>query len=106
MPTLNMLAMMVAAMAVQALADPPADRPTAGDPAVVAVRIVPPAPLAAATPQPLICKSSIETGSLIKRHRQCLSQAQWRYIDDVSHQQNQQLFDDQRTKQGCGGPAC
>ena len=67
----------------------------------VAVRIVPATPLPAA--QPLICKSSIETGSLIAKRKQCLTKAQWRYVDDLQRQQTQQLFDDQRTKPGCGG---
>jgi len=34
------------------------------------------APIAA--PLPLVCRSSVEIGSLIKRHKQCLTKAQWR----------------------------
>lgn len=64
------------------------------------------APVAAAMPQPLICKSSVATGSLIAKRKQCLTKAQWRYVDDVQRQQNQDLFDDQRSKQGCNGPTC
>ena len=83
----------------------PAPPPAAAPP--FAVRVVPATPVpTAATPQPLICKSSIVTGSLIAKRKQCLTKAQWQYVDDVQRQQNQQMMDDQRSKQGCGGPAC
>lgn len=74
---------------------------------VVAQVPVPPAtPVPAATPQPLICRSSIATGSLIARHRQCLTKAQWRYVDDQHEAEARRYVGDGTTRQGCNGPAC
>ncbi len=92
------LAVGLALLQVAAAASPPADPP-----ASVSVRIIPATPVPV---EPLICKSSVVTGSLIAKRKQCLTRAQWRYVDDVQRQQNQELLDNQRTKQGCGGPAC
>ena len=90
---------------VLALAGAAATAASTGHPAtVVGVGIVPAAPSPVA--QPLICHSDVETGSLIKRHKVCLTKKQWRYVNEVSHNQAQQLIDDQRTRSGCNGPSC
>lgn len=104
----TMLAATIALIAAPAAGDPPVVAPAAGDPPVVAVRIIPaaPAPSPAAVQQPLVCKSSVETGSLIKRNKRCLTKAQWRYVDDVQRQQTQRLIDDNRDRPPGDGGIC
>ncbi len=93
----------LAMTAAVALAAPVAADPPTGDsvPPVV-VRIIPATPVVAAeAPQPLICRSSVETGSLIQRHKQCLTKAQWRYVDDQHQGAARKLVEDQMTKPFC-----
>ncbi|UAJ10348.1 hypothetical protein [Polymorphobacter megasporae] len=95
------------AFASPAFAGAPGDAPVPTDPAPpFAVKIIPATLQPVVARQPLICHSSIETGSLIQRRKQCLTKSQWRYVEDVQDQQNRQLLDDQRSKQGCNGPDC
>lgn len=48
----------------------------------------------------IVCHSSLETGSLVKRNKVCLTRKQWSYVNDTNHDQAQKLFDDNRTKSG------
>jgi hypothetical protein len=79
-----------------------ADRTMATDPAPT------PAPVTAAKPaaEPRICRTSIETGSLIAKHKQCLTKAQWRYVDDAHETEARRLMQDNMNRPGCNGPAC
>ncbi|MBV8972661.1 MAG: hypothetical protein JO290_10255 [Sphingomonadaceae bacterium] len=44
--------------------------------------VQPPAPLeAAAASEKVICRSTVETGSLVKRHKVCLTKRQWVVAD-------------------------
>lgn len=29
----------------------------------------------------MVCKSNLETGSLVKKHKQCLTRRQWTYVN-------------------------
>jgi hypothetical protein len=45
------------------------------------------APVTAVTPANayktvVVCRSDIETGSLVKRHKACLTRKQWQYVND------------------------
>ena len=64
------------------------------------------APVPSATPEPLICRTSIATGSLIAKHKQCLTKAQWRYVDDAHETEARRLMLENMSKPGCNGPSC
>ena len=57
-------------------------------------------PIKTAVVEPIICHSSIETGSLVRRKKVCLTRKQWSYVNDTNHDQAQQLIDDNRSKGG------
>ena len=78
-----------------------------GSAAIAADLVSPPVPAydAAATAalkykNEIVCHSSLETGSLVKRNKVCLTRKQWSYVNDTNHDQAQKLFDDNRTKGG------
>ena len=47
-----------------------------------------------AVPEKMICRSSIETGSLIKRHKACLTAKQWHYVNDQHEAEARKLVED------------
>ena len=97
-----LIAAAVLAFASPALAGAPVYPPASADTAPpFAVKIVPATPLPVAVPQPLICRSAIETGSLIQRHKQCLTKAQWRYVDDQHETAARKLMEDSMSKPNC-----
>jgi hypothetical protein len=55
-----------------------------------------PAPAAAAPAaiEKLICRSRLETGSLVKRKRTCLTAAQWRYADEANNSAAAKMIQD------------
>jgi hypothetical protein len=67
-------------------------------PAVVAAEATTaPAAAPAAAPAPAekqICRSRLETGSLVKRKRTCLTAAQWRYHDEAHNRQAASIIQD------------
>ena len=57
------------------------------------------APVAALTPAQVkatevVCKSEIETGSLVKRRKQCLTRKQWAYVNDQHESAARKMVDD------------
>lgn len=66
--------------------------------APVVVRIIP----AAATPERYqiesVCRSSIETGSLIKKHKACLTAKQWDYVDQAHREEARKMMLDNMGK--------
>ncbi len=78
-------------------------------PPAIVFRTIPATPAAAATPsipvavpaQPLIRRSSLETGSLIAPHKQCLTRAQWRYVDDQHEAEARRYVADGTTRPNC-----
>lgn len=42
----------------------------------------------------IVCKTSIETGSLIARHKTCLTRSQWQYVTDENERQARKLVED------------
>ena len=65
-----------------------------------------PAPAPAPTPIPaanqgknaVVCRSSVETGSLIARHKTCLTRKQWVKADDQSQDDARRFVEDNRWK--------
>ena len=88
-------------LAASALAEPPVVPAATTDAApAVAVRIVP-ATAVPRAPEPLICRSSVETGSLVKRHKQSLTKAQWRYVNDQHESFARKIVDDSMGRPFC-----
>ena len=42
----------------------------------------------------MICKTTIETGSLIARHKRCLTRAQWQYVNDENERVARKIVED------------
>lgn len=63
--------------------------------------VVAPSPVqpVAVVPEKVICKSEIETGSLVKRHKMCFTAKQWRYVNEANEAEARKLVHD-----GMGGP--
>ena len=45
-----------------------------------------------------VCRASVETGSLIKKRRTCLTKAQWRAVDEEHEREAYKLVEDNRGK--------
>ncbi len=102
------IALAVAAGATAQSADPlPLAAAADAAPApIVRYHVVPATPVAAATTaQPLICRSTLATGSLIARHKQCLTKAQWRYVDDQHEAEARRLMIDNMGRPSCNDAA-
>lgn len=70
-------------------------------------QVSPAAPPAIASAQPVsadaakvICKSTVETGSLIRKHKTCLTRQQWGYVNDESQRVARDLVDNSRGRPG------
>lgn len=48
----------------------------------------------------LVCKKITETGSLVKRHKVCLTRAQWDRSQENHRQYGEQMADRMRTRPG------
>ena len=94
-------AMLVASTMVSAqvvgdttVAAPPATAPV--------VTVVPAQPVALSAADKykseIVCRTSVQTGSLIAKHKVCLTRRQWSYVNDQTHDDAQRLIDDNRTK--------
>ena len=55
-------------------------------------------------PDRLICRSTMETGSLVRRRRQCFTRAQWEQINQAAQEGARYMQDRLRT--ACGRPPC
>ncbi|MGI4880610.1 MAG: hypothetical protein ACRYG4_24360 [Janthinobacterium lividum] len=83
------------AVAVNAQTPPPADSPSVVNSPVV-VKIIP-----ATIPQPSdaqryktenVCRSSIETGSLVTKRKSCLTRKQWEYVDQAHREEARKMM--------------
>jgi len=48
----------------------------------------------------VVCKTTVETGSLIARHKTCLTRKQWQYVNDENEREAYKFVQDNTTKQG------
>jgi hypothetical protein len=48
----------------------------------------------------IVCRSSVETGSLIAKKKTCLTRKQWAYVSDENERTARQFVADNTTKQG------
>lgn len=55
-------------------------------------------PAAAPVPEKLICRSTIETGSLVKKRRSCLTRKQWSYVDDAQRDEARHMVQDNTSR--------
>ena len=66
-----------------------------------------PANETAAPPEPtqkMICRSQVETGSLVKKTKRCFTKKQWKYVNEKSQEHIDRLQMDNATRQsGEGG---
>ena len=62
-------------------------------------------PIPAAVPEKIICRSTLETGSLVKKHKTCLTSKQWRYVTDVSSADARRIVDDNAGRPSCNDAA-
>lgn len=77
-----------------------APTPVAAIAAAPPIAAVPVKIVAATSPvvEPIICHSSVETGSLVRRKKVCLTRKQWSYVNDTNHDQAQRYVDDSRSR--------
>jgi CO/xanthine dehydrogenase Mo-binding subunit len=52
-----------------------------------------------ANDQKLICKKQLETGSLVKKKKTCLTAEQWKRVAEGSQAMTERMQDESRTKQ-------
>ena len=104
---------LASAAAAQSLGNPPGNTlaPATGT-------VAPPAPPVAAPPgdklpaqtpaelakikyqTEVVCKTSVETGSLIARHKTCLTRKQWQYVNDENERSARKIVEDNMGKPG------
>lgn len=103
-----LLAMTTTATAQTALGNPPGNTVAPATGNVTTTATLPPAAPAgdmvpAKTPAQLVaerykteivCKTSVETGSLIARHKTCLTRKQWQYVNDENEREARKLVAD------------
>ena len=75
---------------------------------LVAANVLAAEPAPSTAPAPVeekrICRSSLETGSLIKKRKTCLTRSQWRYVDDAHSDEVRRMQLENTNKQsGEGG---
>ena len=106
------LTMAAAAAAQTSVGNPPGNTLAPQTGAVVATPAPPPAApvgdmVSAKTPAQLaaekyrteiVCKTSVETGSLIARHKTCLTRKQWQYVNDENERQARKLVEDNTSR--------
>ena len=56
-------------------------------------------------PERLICRSSQETGSFVRRRRQCFTRAQWQRVNDAAREGARYLQENGTTRP-CGSGSC
>ncbi len=109
----TLLAMATAATA-QSVGNPPGNTLAPATGAVTTVPATPPAApagdkVAATTPaQPaadkykteIVCKTSVETGSLVARHKTCLTRKQWQYVNDENERLARKMVEDNTNRPG------
>ena len=97
-----MLAVAVAAAALATAAPAQVASPAPATTKPVPVVVVPAAPTPVSVDDKyktqLVCRTSIQTGSLIAKHKVCLTRRQWSYVNDQTHDDAQRLVDDTRGK--------
>lgn len=54
----------------------------------------------------IVCRSEVETGSLVKRHKSCLTRKQWGYVDDQHQSAARSVVEAGTGRPSCGGPGC
>ena len=42
----------------------------------------------------VVCKTTVETGSLIARHKTCLTRKQWQYVNDENEREARKMVED------------
>jgi hypothetical protein len=63
-------------------------------------------PSASADDQRIICRKTLETGSLVKKNKQCFTKAEWDKIHAAQREGNQKLFDGLSGRCGQDGGVC
>ena len=48
----------------------------------------------------VVCKTSIATGSLIAKHKTCLTRSQWQYVNDENERQARKMVEDNTNHPG------
>ena len=97
MKTFAGLALILVAIAPVAAAEPVS-------PPLGAVVTVVPAAAPTKYKSDIICTSTVETGSLIKRHKVCLTQKQRDYLSDQNEREARRLVHDNQGLQTTNGP--
>jgi hypothetical protein len=64
------------------------------------------APAASADDQRIICRKTLETGSLVKKNKQCFTKAEWDKVYAAQREGNQKLFDGLSGRCGQDGGEC
>lgn len=98
------------AAAAQAVGNPPGNTLAPATGSVTTTPTPPPvAPTPDGTPAQLaadryrteiVCKTTIETGSLIARHKTCLTRKQWQYVNEANERDARKLVEDNTGKPG------
>lgn len=68
--------------------------PAAPSAPAVAVKVVPASAPAPVQVEKIICKTSLETGSLVKKNKVCLTKKQWVYVNNESEAAARKIVDD------------
>lgn len=63
-------------------------------------------PSASADDQRIICRKTLETGSLVKKNKQCFTKAEWDKVYAAHREGNQKLFDGLSGRCGQDGGVC
>lgn len=68
-------------------------------------------PTAASTPavptgEKLICRKQIETGSLVRGKKTCMTRAEWAKVGDAARDGGQYLLEQNEGKPACQGGGC
>jgi hypothetical protein len=66
----------------------------------------PATPSASADDQRIICRKTLETGSLVKKNKQCFTKAEWDKVYAAHRDGNQKLFDGLSGRCGQEGGVC
>lgn len=64
------------------------------------------APSASADDQRIICRKTLEVGSLVKKHKQCFTKAEWDRIRMAHREGAQKMVDGLATRCGQDGGVC
>lgn len=64
------------------------------------------APTAGADDQRIICRKTLETGSLVKKNKQCFTKAEWDKVYAAQREGNQKMVDGLSGRCGQDGGEC